>query len=107
MNPHLLRPGVWLWHIASLFTLAVAHPVYSLMTREGHATFFIAHQAQAIDVWLFVCCVSLAVPVGIFVVLWAINGLSRKLATGLYYAVIGIMMAALRIHSSDSVRNPQ
>ena len=49
-------------HIMTLFTLAVAHPLYDVLGHGDHLPFFIAHQSRALDIWLFVLFLSFVLP---------------------------------------------
>ena len=74
-------------HIATLLTLAVAQPLYYLLGRAEHAPFLIAHQSRAIDIWLFVACLSVALPAGFWLGLRLLGGLAPRLA-GFCYALL-------------------
>jgi hypothetical protein len=82
-------------HLATLFTLAVAHPLYEVLSHEDHIMFFAAHHARSIDIWLLVLLLSVLLPLAAFLVLWSINVLSRRLALGLYVAFLLLLFAAL------------
>lgn len=88
-------------HIVTLFTLAVAHPFYDLITKEDHATFFIAHQSKAIDIYLLVFILSVLLPMAIFSLLWLLNLLSTRLARGLYVLVLLTLFALLFLPISE------
>ena len=53
-------------HIATLCALAISHPLYDLLTKGDHATFFVAHQSKAIDVYIFVATLSVFLPLLVF-----------------------------------------
>ena len=82
-------------HLATLFTLAVAHPLYEVLGHEDHIMFFAAHHARSIDIWLLVLLLSVLLPLAAFLVLWSINALFRHLALGLYVALLLVLFAAL------------
>ena len=82
-------------HLATLFTLAVAHPLYEVLSHEDHIMFFAAHHARSIDIWLLVLLLSVLLPLAAFLILWSINALSRYLALGLYGALLLLLFAAL------------
>ncbi len=87
--------GVSALHITTLFTLAISHPIYDLLTKEDHATFFIAHDTKAIDIYLLVFLISVLLPLTIFVLLWLTNFLFTKFARGLYAAVLLALFALI------------
>ena len=82
-------------HLATLFTLAVAHPLYEVLSHEDHIMFFAPHHARSIDIWLLVLLLSVLLPLAVFLALWSINALSRQLALGLYVALLLLLFAAL------------
>ena len=66
------RPLVQLLHLAGLWNIAFAQPVFDVLARSPE--FFVAHDARAINVWAFVVFISVAMPLA----LWgAVRGLSR------------------------------
>ena len=71
-------------HLVTLFTLAVAHPLYDVLGQGTHAPFFIAHQSTALDIWLFVLFLSFILPAVLCLGLWLLNLLSSRLARGLH-----------------------
>ena len=92
--------GISAVHIATLFALAISHPIYDLLTKKDHATFFIAHQSKAIDIYFLVFLLSILLPLTIFVVLWQTNLLNSKFARGLYAAVILSLFALLFLQAA-------
>ena len=74
------RPLVELVHLAGLWNIAIAQPVFDILARSQE--FFVAHDARAVNVWAFVMFISLAMPMA----LWgAVRGLSRLApAAGLF-----------------------
>ena len=87
--------GVSALYIATLCTLAISHPIYDLLTKKDHAAFFIAHQAKAIDIYLFVIALSVLLPLIIFALLWLVNLLSTQLARVLYTTVLLVLFFLL------------
>lgn len=66
------RPLVWLLHLASLWNIAAAQPVFDILARSPE--FFVAHDARAVNIWTFVILISVAIPLA----LWgAVRGVSR------------------------------
>lgn len=82
-------------YITTLFTLAISHPLYDLLTKMDHATFFVAHQSKAIDIYLFVFLLSVLLPLTIFVLLWLTNFLFAKFARGLYATALLVLFVLL------------
>jgi hypothetical protein len=94
-SPGFSLSGACALHLGTLSTLAVAHPLYEVLGHEEHVTFFAAHHAKSIDIWLLVLLLSVFIPLAVFLVLWLLNALSRHLALGLYVACICLILAAL------------
>jgi hypothetical protein len=88
-------PEISAFHITTLFALAVAHPLYSVLGHADHAPFFIARQSKAIDVWLFVFGVSFGLPAAVYLVLRIVRRLSPKFARGLYALFVSVSFAAI------------
>ena len=66
------RPLLELLHVAGLWNIATAQPVFDILARSPE--FFVAHDARAVNVWAFVIFISFAMPLA----LWgAVRGLSR------------------------------
>ncbi len=82
-------------HVCTLFTLAVAHPLYEVLGHEQHASFFAAHSVEAVDIWLFLATCTLLIPLGISVALALTGMLSAHLAAFGHIAVVGMLFAAL------------
>ncbi len=81
-------------HIMTLFTLAVAHPLYAVLGHADHLPFFIARQSRAIDLWLFVLFLSFLLPSALCLVLWLVKLLSPKLARGFYALLVALLLFA-------------
>ena len=94
--------GVSAVYITTLFTLAISHPIYDLLTKKDHATFFIAQQSQAIVIYLLVFLLSVLLPLTIFGVLWLTNLLFTKLARGLYAVVLLSLFALLFLQAAKN-----
>jgi hypothetical protein len=73
----------------------VAHPLYSLFGQAELSPFFIAHQTQAIDVWLLVLVLSVLAPSLILLVLIILNRFSRKLADLFFTTVVFVLFVAI------------
>jgi hypothetical protein len=90
-------------HIATLFTLAIAHPLYDLLIQKDHVTFFVAHQSKAIDVWLFVLFLTLLFPLSLYLILCIVSRLSRYLADALYTLLFASLAMALFLPISEQL----
>jgi hypothetical protein len=88
-------------HIATFCTLAISHPLYDLLTKGDHATFFLAHQSKATDIYLFVLVLSVAVPVAVYLLLRLCSLLSRRTAQGLFTTVIFFLVVLLFLPISE------
>lgn len=95
------KPGLVILHITTLFTLSVAHPIYDLLAKADHSTFFLAHHAKAIDIWLLVAILSLLLPLGLAAVVWMTALLSHSLARWLYLFIIFILIIVLFVPAVD------
>ncbi len=84
-------------HVMTLFTLAVAHPLYDVLGHGDHLPFFIAHQSRALDVWLLILSLSFALPAAICSALWLVNLLVPRVAWRLYMLLLAILFAALSL----------
>lgn len=66
------RPLIELLHLAGLWNIAAAQPVFDILARSPE--FFIAHGARVVNVWAFVILISFVMPLA----LWgAVRGLRR------------------------------
>ena len=68
------RPLVELLHLAGLWNVAIAQPVFDILARSPE--FFVAHGARAVNVWVFVILISSAMPLA----LWGAVRSLRRLA---------------------------
>lgn len=66
------RPLVELLHLAALWNIAAAQPIFDILARSPE--FFVAHDARAANIWLFVIVISMAVPLAVWGV---VRGLHR------------------------------
>lgn len=82
-------------HIMTLFTLAVAHPLYAVLGHSDHAPFFIARQSRAIDLWLFVLFLSFLLPAALCLAIWLAKLLSPRSARALYALLVAFLLFAL------------
>jgi len=77
-------------HIMALFQLAVAWPLYDLLSR--YPEFFVARQAQPVDIFFLVISLSIALPL----LLVAIHALAFRIQSGfgkvIYILVISVLL---------------
>jgi len=89
--------------LAALCAMAISHPLYDLLVREDHATFFVAHQSKAIDIYFLVFMLSAVLPLALFLALWIFKHLSNNLARALYALVVFILFTALFMPASQKL----
>ena len=82
-------------HIATLFALAVAQPLFDLAGR--HPEFLVAHGMQTPSVVIFTFALAFAFPLFVWVSLLAIVRLSRRLETGTAGALVGLFSGLLAL----------
>lgn len=81
-------------HLFTLFTLAVALPLYNLLGQADIAPLFIAHQSQAIDVWLLILSLSVITPGIICFLLRLVSHVSMQAANQFFIALVFILFIA-------------
>ncbi|MFC1719749.1 sulfatase-like hydrolase/transferase [Pseudomonadota bacterium] len=89
--------------IAALCAMAISHPLYDLLVREDHATFFVAHESKSIDIYFLVFILSAALPLILYIALWMFSLLSKNLSRTLYALVIFVLFSALFIPASQKL----
>jgi hypothetical protein len=89
-----LPPKLYALHLTTMLTLAAAQPLYDVLSREDHATFFIAHESKAIDILLFVALLSVLLPAAIILIVAVAKRLSRGLAAVVYFVLFALLAAA-------------
>ncbi len=73
----------------------MSHPLYAVLGQAVHAPFFVAHQSQSIDIYLFVLIFSLLLPAVICLVLWLVRLFSKRLASGLFVLLLFVLFFAV------------
>lgn len=81
--------------------MAISHPLYDLLVRGDQATFFIAHQAKAVDIYLLVMLLSVVLPLALFLMICLLNLISRHLGRILHATVIFALFALLFMSASQ------
>jgi hypothetical protein len=84
-------------NILTLLAIAVAHPLYDLLVKADHATIFVAHQTEAIDIYLLVVILSLVLPLFLVFITWAAGRLSPAL--GLILLTLLFLLSTLALFS--------
>ncbi len=76
-NPPTRSFGTDTLHVSGLYTLAVAYPLWELLSRN--AEFFVAHKASATTFIIFLGLISLAAPLAVAIFQQLLRGLSTAL----------------------------
>jgi hypothetical protein len=79
-------------HVVALFTLAVSHPLYSVLAQPDHAPFFVAHQTRNIDIYLLVGIVSIVLPSILLLLLWLASLCSKTIGRASFILVFLILV---------------
>ena len=82
-------------HIATLFSFAVAQPLFDLAGR--HPEFLVAHGMQTTSLVIFTFVLAFAFPLFVWVSLLAIVRLSRRLETCMAGAMVGLLCGLLAL----------
>ena len=97
---HSVQPQAGAWrlalHIFVLTQLAIAYPLYDLLSKFPE--FFVARQSQPPDIWLFVFSLSFILPaiwVAVVVLSYRIN---RRLGQGLRLFSIALLFFLLSLY---------
>jgi sulfatase-like protein len=80
-------------HLAALWSLVVAQPVYDVLRQNGE--FFVAHRVSGVDVLLFVAVVSLVIPVLAMLVVRGVSLVSYTAGRIVHLALVGALAGAL------------
>ena len=80
-------------HLAALWSLVVAQPVYDVLRQNGE--FFVAHRVSGVDLLLFVSVVSLVIPALAMLVVRGVSLISNNAARILHLALVGALAGAL------------
>jgi len=86
-----------------MLALAAAQPLYAVLSRDDHATFFIAHESKAIDVWLFVTLFSLLLPTAFVLVVCISKQLSRRLASAVHLVLFALLSTAVLLPLTEKL----
>lgn len=84
-------------HVFTLFTLALAQPLYAILASPDHAPFLIAHHARVVDIGLLIALVSIALPMAACVLLWAVSRLSPTAGKFLLAVVVLVLLCVVAL----------
>lgn len=84
-------PGRPALHILGLFTLALAHPLYSILASGEHAPFLIAHQVRTIDLLVLVLIVSFLLPVTLYLPCYVTAKASERAGAACHTSLVFIL----------------
>ena len=88
-------------HLFALVQVAIAYPVYDLLSRNPE--FFVARQSQAGDIWLVVLALSFVLPLGLFGLQWVSARINARLGHTIYLLLIAILFLLLGLSASQNV----
>ena len=80
-------------HLAALWSLVVAQPVYDVLRQNGE--FFVAHRTSRVDLLLFVGVVSLVLPALAMLAVRCVSLISNTAGRLLHLALVGAFAGAL------------
>ncbi len=80
-------------HLITVFTVAVAHPLYQVLGHADHGPFFVAHQSRGIDVLALILFVSVLLPGALCGLVWLVARASTRLARLLYLLLLSVLFA--------------
>jgi len=89
-------------HVFALFSLAVSHPLYSVLAQPDHLPFFTAHQSRNIDMGLFILTFSIALPGTLCLVLGIMRLLSKRLASGLFLIIMLTLLFTAQVPLTEN-----
>lgn len=80
-------------HLFALVQIAIAYPVYDLLSRNPE--FFVARQSQAGDIGFVVLALSFGLPVGLFGLQVALTRIDPRLGRAIHLLMIAILFLLL------------
>jgi len=78
--------------IAVLFSLAVAQPLYELLSRN--AQFFVARRSEPIDVFVLVLALSFLIPASFLLLVYGLKKVSGTTG-GIAYGILFVLLTSL------------
>jgi len=97
------RPGPVLraLHLFALVQVAVAWPLYDLLSRFPE--FFVARQSQPLDLWLLVSIISIALPALLFCIQAMASLIHRSLGWATHLAIVALLSLSLGLSMAGRV----
>ncbi len=86
-------------HLFALVQVAIAYPVYDLLSRNPE--FFVARQSQAADIWFVVLALSVVLPLGLFGLQLLLARINPRLGHMIYLLLIAILFLLLGLSASQ------
>jgi hypothetical protein len=93
-GPH---PLTGLLHLAALWNIAIAQPVFDILGRSPE--FFVAYAARAANIWGFVILVSVAMPVALWGVVRALSRLVPTVGTAAMAVSCGSLLLPIALYA--------
>ncbi len=87
-------------HLFALVQVAIAYPVYDLLSRNPE--FFVARQSQAADIWFVVLALSFVLPLGLFGLQWVLARINPRPGHTIYLLLIAILFLLLGLSASQN-----
>ena len=87
-------------HLLALFQVAIAYPVYDLLSRNPE--FFVARQSQAGDIWFVALALSFVLPLGLFGLQLVLTRINLYLGRTIYLLLIAILFLLLGLSASQN-----
>ena len=88
-------------HLFALVQVAVAWPLYDLLSR--YPEFFVARQSQPIDLWLLVAMISMALPAMLFCIQAMASLIHRGLGWATHLAIVAVLFLSLGLSLAGRV----
>jgi hypothetical protein len=87
-------------HLFALVQVAIAYPVYDLLSRNPE--FFVARQSQAGDIWFVVLALSVVLPLGLFGLQVMLARINEHAGRTVYLLLIAILFLLLGLSASQN-----
>jgi len=100
-NGRLPGPLVRALHVFALVQVAIAWPLYNLLSR--YPEFFVARQSQPVDLWLLVLTISVALPAVLYCVEAVAFCIHRSLGWMIHLAIVAVLSLALGLSMTTRV----
>jgi len=87
-------------HLFALVQVAIAYPVYDLLSRNPE--FFIARQSQVGDIWFVLLALSFGLPLCLFGLQWLSARIKPRLGRTIYLLLIAVLFLLLGLSASQN-----